>query len=331
MFAIALLLGQTRLLVAQTVNREGEAKQQFLSGQAAVKKGELEPARKLFQSSYDIVPAAGTLLNLADCEERLGLFASAREHFQKSAQILPSGDARIAFARGRAAALDSKVPVLRIDGTGALPVGARVLVDDREITTAGGSVDLPLDPGDHQVTVKATGHEDWRRRLSLAQSARKVVKVEVGEKTPPPEGTTPPPAKSNATPSASATTSPSSALPPADAAATARSRWRIAGWTSGAAGLVGLAVGVGTGIIAVQRKTELETLCPVPAHCNADGAALAREGEQMAALSTAGIVAGLAMTTGGVLFLVLGRDVAPVKVNAAAAPTGASLSVQGSF
>src|SRR5262249_54086977 len=106
---------------AQSSNNETKAKEQFEAGQEAVKSGDLKRARALFQSSYELDHAVGPLLNLADCEEKLDLLASARQHFRDAVSLLPQGDPRIAFAEQRAAALDPRVPTLRIDLPAGLP------------------------------------------------------------------------------------------------------------------------------------------------------------------------------------------------------------------
>ena len=68
---------------------------QVAAGQAAVDKGELRRGRALFLSSLELHPAVGTLLNLADCEEKLGLIASAWRHFKDARPLMRDGDGRI--------------------------------------------------------------------------------------------------------------------------------------------------------------------------------------------------------------------------------------------
>src|SRR5580704_2241192 len=75
-------------------------------------------------------PAPGTLLNLADCEDHLGLVASAYEHYRTAAETMTSGDDRLPFAKQRMAAVGSKVPHLTLEGQGSLPPQSRVMRDD---------------------------------------------------------------------------------------------------------------------------------------------------------------------------------------------------------
>src|SRR5687768_5789067 len=53
----------------------------YRAGRDAAKKGDWEKACAQFAESQRLDPAPGTLLNLADCEERRGLIASAWTHY----------------------------------------------------------------------------------------------------------------------------------------------------------------------------------------------------------------------------------------------------------
>src|SRR5688572_14112375 len=80
----------------------------YRAGRDAAKKGDWDSACAKFAESQRLDPAPGTLLNLADCEERRGLIASAWTHYVEAEHQFKPHDTRIKFARERAATLDKK-------------------------------------------------------------------------------------------------------------------------------------------------------------------------------------------------------------------------------
>jgi hypothetical protein len=315
-------------------NATNKAREHFEAGQQAVKDGDLRSARALFLLSYDLDHAVGPLLNLADCEEKLDLLASARQHFRDAVPLLPPGDPRIAYAEQRASALDAKVPTLSIDLPASLPAGARVLLDNRELTKEARSATQPLDAGTYTVTVTAPGHEDWSRTVKLVDSQRELLVVEVGK---PKASSTPPgsPASSSAwcqtrycgSNEVSPPPSPPVSAPPSDGRAT----WRAVGWTIGGVGLAGIAVGIGTGVATMQKKSDLEKRCPVPGQCDVPGEKMAADGRTLGTATTVALVAGGVCAAGGVALVLLNRSSTPVEVTAAATPSGAAIGLHGRF
>jgi hypothetical protein len=59
------------------------AEELFQEGRLAAQNDDLATARDKFAESYHLDPATGTLLHLANTEERLGDIRSARRHFQE--------------------------------------------------------------------------------------------------------------------------------------------------------------------------------------------------------------------------------------------------------
>lgn len=72
--------------------------------------GDLAKARALFVRSYRLDPAVGTLLNLAMCEERLGMRDDALRHYQAAydASMKEGRKDRAAVAKGRLDALKNR-------------------------------------------------------------------------------------------------------------------------------------------------------------------------------------------------------------------------------
>src|SRR6187549_3979092 len=65
---------------------ESLAESQFNEGRKLMEGGRPKEACPKFESSQRLDPALGTLLNLADCYERIGLLASAQRRFLEAAQ-----------------------------------------------------------------------------------------------------------------------------------------------------------------------------------------------------------------------------------------------------
>src|SRR5262244_1618441 len=89
------------------------AEQLFIEGRAAAARGDYATACPKFAESQHLEPATGTLLNLADCEERLGKLASAWQHFREAFyKLLETNDERLQYATRRASQLEKRVPRL---------------------------------------------------------------------------------------------------------------------------------------------------------------------------------------------------------------------------
>src|SRR5258708_13776883 len=121
----------------------------FNSGRALVDKGDYEAACPKFADSQKLDPAAGTLINLADCHEHVGRLAAAWEEWQEALDLLPPSDDRIPETKRRFGALDARVPRLVLHLTIAAPQ-AKVVRDGVGLGAVF-DVPLPMDPGAHTV------------------------------------------------------------------------------------------------------------------------------------------------------------------------------------
>lgn len=287
------------------------AKTQFEQGRAAVKSGDLARARSLFLSSQGLVPKTATLMNLADCEERLGLFASALQHFQEAILLAPPGDDRVGPLKQRARALEPRVPKLRIDSTALTSSKARILLDARDLSADAVRTPQSLDPGQYTVTVVAPGYKDRDYAVRMKEGESTVIVVEQGEALPKPR----PPSKPVAPPPQQV----------------GLGKLQIAGLAVGGVGVAGLVVGAVTGMMAVSRKGQLEGECPVPTNCSKEGMALAREGTQLGTVSTVGLaVGGGALVLGAAAFAVrLGTPAASASVSVG--PNHGSIALRWAF
>jgi hypothetical protein len=152
----------------------------FEAGRAAMERGDFATACAKFEESNRLDPAVGTLLNLANCKERLGELATAWVLFREAAQRLPAGDARQPVAHKRADALRQRIPRLVVSLGAGAPEGTRVVRDGAELGAASLGVALPLDPGRHVITVSAPNHEQRRYAVELKEGERTQLSVVPG-------------------------------------------------------------------------------------------------------------------------------------------------------
>jgi hypothetical protein len=190
----------------------------------------LAQACPLFRESLRLDPAPGTLLNLADCEEKTGRLASAWEHFDRLAEEVPATDERRALSVERASSLAARVPRLTIRVPDGPSMGIRVRRDEEDLGDPSLGVALPVNPGAHVVVVSAPGRLDRRLAFTIDPGQSMQIVAEPG---------------------------PEKRQPPA----------RTAGWITGGVGLAALGAGAVFGALALHEKTESNAHCSAGA-CN---------------------------------------------------------------
>ncbi len=214
--AAALLVGAPGAARADTRDPVA-AEALFEAGRKAVQKGDYASACPRFAESQRLDPAAGTLLNLADCEEHIGHLATAWESWQEAIALLPVDDNRRPTAKKRAAAIEQRVPHLTIRLAPDAPRDARVRRDAVELGDASLGIPLPVDAGSHEVHVTAPGRQDFSTTVTLAEGESRVVEVRPGaavEQQPPPPPPPPPPTVTSSAATAPVPRRPTTPMPP---------------------------------------------------------------------------------------------------------------------
>ncbi len=197
-FPLLIVVATPRTAHAQpSSDRMATATSLFETGQALVQEGKVADACAKFEESYRLVSANGTLINLADCYERMGRTASAWLKFREVAtkSERDGQSARAIVARERIVALEPRLSRLRVVlGDNAALQGLEVSRDDVQLGRAAVGLAVPVDPGEHRVVVSAPGYE---RRTIVTTVERQGVTVDA--LVPPlvplvaPNETTPPP------------------------------------------------------------------------------------------------------------------------------------------
>ena len=271
----------------------GAADLLFRQGRAAAEAGDYPHACIAFAESLRLDPAPGTVLNLADCEEHVGRFASAWGHFLRVASALPPTDERRDIARERATTVAPRVPWLTITLAPDAPRDARVFCDDAEVEGSRLAAPLPLDPGPHSVLVVASGHES--KSMTAIAVERETVHVVAfpGAATAPQEIVRP-------------------VAPP--------SPNHTAAWLVGAAGVASLGVGTYFGARALAERSWSDASCTGGVCANAAALAEYQSARGDARASDVALGIGVvALAVGGFLLLTSSSD----------APAGTALRVTG--
>ncbi|MCU0684782.1 MAG: tetratricopeptide repeat protein [Polyangiaceae bacterium] len=141
----------------------------FREGREAMKRGDLDEACPKFAESQELDPSAGTLLNLALCEQRKGEGARAWAHFRELVDTLPPSDERAAIARARAETLSQRLPRVTLRLPHDVPAETRVWFDNVELSASDIDVAFVTDPGLHRISVRAPGRVERRYDIKVAE------------------------------------------------------------------------------------------------------------------------------------------------------------------
>jgi hypothetical protein len=252
----------------------------FEQARIDVAAGKYDSACPRFRESFRLDPAVGTLLNVADCTERLGLIAAALAYFADALGQLAPQDDRVKYAQARIARLEPRVPRLQIDAASGEPM--TVARDQLPMGPTALNVMLPVEVGHHTIVVRATGHEDRVFDVDLVEGAREHVRAEPGERL------------AIVIPAVSRSSTPASAAP-ATLPATPAARTRVLRWVSAGVGAAGLATGAVAGIVTLREVANVEATCPThscrgSAYQSASNSATT--GQALATVSTTGFVVG---------------------------------------
>jgi hypothetical protein len=284
--ALTLLLATSLAHPAAAQSRDtAAATELFEKGRSAMKQQDYATACAAFADSQRFDAKVGTLLNLADCEERLSRLISARAHWQQAADLAHAvGDARENVARQRFMALDPRVAKLAVRLSPSAPAGAVVRRDEVELGAGSLGVALPADPGTHTIVVSAPGYDDATTKLTLGEGEVQEVVVGPGAKVaspvpPQPVVAAPPPTRPGST-------------------------QRVIGVVAASVGVAaGVAVGTYFGLTA--RKTNDSSYandgCNAANMCNQAGLAERSDAVHDGNISTIAFIAGGVLAAAGVV------------------------------
>jgi len=147
-----------------------EAGRIFLQGRELVKLGRFDEACALFARSYELDPALGTAVNLADCLERQGHLQRAWALFDVVARNSQSVQSRARLARQRADALQARLAIVVITLHDPATPGLSVRIGERQMTPAPEIRDL-IEPSDVELVATVPGRSTFRTMLHAVAGA----------------------------------------------------------------------------------------------------------------------------------------------------------------
>lgn len=241
----------------------------FAEGMALAKAGNHAEACVKLEASLAVREALGTSFNLADCWEKVGRTASAHALFVKVAEKTRDlgQTERQEAAQARADALASKITRLRLT-LSAKPPGTVVLRDGVAIPEAEWEHAVPVDPGKHEVELRADGKVSWSRNVEVVEPGTTTTLV-LPELTDAPKPMVAPAVRPSA---------PRPLPPPRQAPVqNTNSTRNIVAWSLVGAGAVGAGVGVAMALRYSSRNNDAEAICPRGFGC--DTSEIARHDE----------------------------------------------------
>ena len=167
---------------------EKQAQEVFIAAMKLMANKQYAEACSLLSRSLDLDPGMGTRFRLAECYEKLGRLASACDQYASvaNAAALAGKPDREAYARRRSAALESKVAKLTIvlpPALTALP-GLEITRDGTPMDRSLWGTPVPIDPGDHVVTVRAPGKRPYDGKVWAEPAAKLTIAVAALEAVP---------------------------------------------------------------------------------------------------------------------------------------------------
>jgi hypothetical protein len=294
----------------------------FNDARKAMDAKDYDTACKRFRESNRLDPAVGTMLNLATCEDKRGHVATAWELFRGALEKLPPSDPRHDYAKAQVDRLEPRLPHVTLTLAAGAPADTKVRDGDVIYSGAAFGLPLPVDPGKHDLVIEAEGRETRTLAVEIREAATMTIEiVPGGEKVEPSAN-----AQASAAQADVRVTSPT-----VDEGGFGKKQW---GFVAGGVGVVGIGVGITTGIMALGKKSTTDEQCSEALQrCSQEGHDAASSGRTLAAVSTVGwIVGALGVGAGVYLILSSGSEKGPATaLQTTALPGGAGLTLKHRF
>jgi serine/threonine-protein kinase len=290
--ALGFSLCSSRAALAAANDQDRVAAQAlFEQGKELIAAGRHAEACAKFDESQRLDPGIGTQFNLADCYEKVGRFASAYTlYVDVAARSKVAGQAqRETIARERAEALKLKLTKLVIVIPNDVKVdGLQVTRDGVAVGPAQWGLPIPVDPGVHQVVVKAAGKKPWEGSIEVPNDAQEhAISIPTLQDAPPE------PALSES----------SGAPISADQSTEVWPLQKTLGLVAGGVGVVGLGVGGFFGLQAINKNKDSKPYCDDNGNCVEPGFGYREDARSAGNIATVGFAVGAVGLIGGaVLF-----------------------------
>jgi hypothetical protein len=277
--ALAGLLVALSLAIAAPARADAKASAEalFQEGLKAMDQGKYAEACAKLDESMRLDPAPGTLLNLAECEDKQGKIASAWGHLRHALDVLPPRDERRAYAETKSKDLEKRLPRVSVRVLPAVPAGARVTRDGEELGAASLGVLAPVDPGKHERDL-VRGDKKQSVTIDVAEGESRVVALDALSGAGGASGTG----------GGAGAKDPGAGMPAT----------RIAGLGTGGLGIAALTLGVASGLAAIDRNGAMNDHCNADRACDPVGLDAGSQGKTYATVSTVSFIAAGALLAG---------------------------------
>ena len=303
---------------ADEPDAKSRAQALFLDGRKAIDEGNWDAGCPKVRDSLELFAVANSHFTVAQCDEREKHIAGALEHWERGLGLVDASDARAKVAKERIAALDPRVPRIRV----VIPpasAGASVWLDDVKLEAAVLGTPLRVEPGKHVFVVRATGRQDNRKAIDIAEKERTEFVANIGAPG------TPGPLPTGSSSAAPLPTNSSPPTPPMHPR-------KVAGFVVGGIGVASLLVSAGTAFGVKSQFDSMET-------CNKTKSCSATEISKYQSLYIANAVTfgiGLAGVGAGLILILTAPKAAESKPAEAAVvplvvPGGAGIGLSGRF
>ena len=164
------------------------AREAYTAGVAAANASDWPVAHEQFARSYGLFPHPRTLLNLAGAQAQTGRLVEAMESYRtyvREAEAAGEDAASRTAAQAELAELDPRIPraTFAVDG---LLEADELRLDDTTVSHAVVGTALPVNPGDHRLSVARLTREVIGRDFSAAEGERLELSLVVPAPPPPP-------------------------------------------------------------------------------------------------------------------------------------------------
>lgn len=323
-------------LVTSAASAQGDAaaaEQLYKEGKALAKKGDYAAACPKLEASYRLDKGLGTLVNLADCHERIGKLASAWAEWNEAHDLAKrdKDDVRAKFAAERRDKIEPKLPKLQINVKNPVDSLA-VYRGDSKIEAATYGSALAVDPGEVVVSVRRGDQVLKSETVTTKASQTASVELDLAAldaEFPPPKVAPPP-----------ATTAPTPApAPPPPRPPPPSGSQKTIGFVVGGVGVVALiTAGVLEGMALSKKSKADEPDQCVNGYCSPNGFQTVEDAKDLATIGQWVGIGGVLLTAVGATLVFTAPSSAetrqatrPVRVRAGGwvAPGGGGLSLVG--
>jgi hypothetical protein len=276
---------------AQDAEIRTAARDLATQGAQAFEAGDYGQASDFFRRAHELVPAPSIALLRARSLAKLGQLLEAIDIYEQTSRFKLPDDAPEAYlqavetARAEMEEVRHRLPRLKLTLVGVSSgAAAQVSMDDKPTPEALLGVERPINPGQHRIEARVAGQLRATRELSMVEGQSYQVELDLRPAEPAPK--------------------PIVVAPPAPASAS--TDWRkTGGYVALGVGALGLGIGTYTGLVALNRKSELDSVCN-PA-CPPSSAADIDAFRSNRTISYVSFGVGIAAATTGVLLLTLGK------------------------